>query len=384
MKQIQTSTELSMVSCAREGIVTPMPRFSGGVFSFGMMTMLIAMLMVVLLGAMNAHANDHRFSTITDDSLSSGFQLQGHNSFVRNPVHIETTLQADTSPAVDNLDSVTTGYQSQGFKVGRISASWKTKAGVLTVGNDWANFQDILSVNKGFESIDISAKKRTVSSQIKWLSANGFSISLEDAPKTSSYSTDDTTSNSSENTVSPGLILSWQGGPGGVAGDYRVTAMGRKLDATTEGQKFDSSNLTGWGLNVEGGWQIDDLFATLSVTYGKGIDSYILQRYGDNLVVTPNYSDEPSESGATLSIRPSLYYSLNDNSNFHVSLGYYTAKNSFNNSGIDTLDTINMGYSWSPWPSTKLGFELVGQNPGGRDSGGEESAQVKFDAQKRF
>ncbi|WP_424946933.1 hypothetical protein [Candidatus Spongiihabitans sp.] len=276
--------------------------------------------------------------------------------------------------------------QSQGFKVNRISASWETEAGKLTVGNDWASFQDLLSINKGFESVNVSAKNRTVVSQIKWLSPNGFSISLEDSPRTSLYSTDSgfsnsRSSNSNESNASPSLVLSWQGGPGGAAGVYRVTAAGKKFEVPASDENVDRDDILGWGLNLEGGWRMGDLFAALSVTFGKGIDSYTLQRLGNDLVVAPNYLDE---LGSSLSIQPSLYYRLNNNSNFHVSLGHYAAEGSFNNSGIDTLDTINMGYSWSPWPSTKFGVEIVDQDTDGRNGLVEESTQVKFDAQKRF
>ena len=365
-------------------------------FVFSVMSLMAILVTIIVVTDARADevADDtvrHGFDAVAKGGLSPGLQLQGNN----NSIRIEPALVTDDSdwsentPLVmpwvapadagfDNLDSVAASYQSDGFRVSNIAA-WKTDSGILTVGNDWTSFQDVLSINKEFDSADIDDKNRTVVSQIKWFSANGFSISLEDAPETRLYLTDDTTSN----THSPSLILSWQGGPGGAAGEYRVTAMGRKLDVTAEGQKFDSSNLTGWGLNMEGGWQIDDLFATLAVTFGNGIDSYILQKYGNDLVVTPNY-DESSEPGGSLSIRPSLYYRLNNNSNFHVSLGHYSSEKSFNNSGIETLDTINMGYSWSPWPSTQLGVELAGQNSGGRGGVTKNSTQVKFDAKKRF
>ncbi|WP_423906359.1 hypothetical protein [Candidatus Spongiihabitans sp.] len=329
------------------------------------------------------------FNAITDHGLfSSGFKFQGKGNIsdrnshsVRMAVQMETTVEAESSDwsenslhiaplhaltdsSVGSIGFMTPSSQSQGFKVNRISASWETEAGTLTVGNDWTSLQDFLSVNKGFESANVSAQNRTVVSQIKWLSPNGFSISLENSPRTSLYSTDSGLSNSIENNTSPNLILSWQGGPGGTVGVYRVTAMGTKFETPASGQNLDRGDITGWGLNLEGGWQMGDLFAALSVTFGKGIDSYILQRSGNDLVVAPNYLDE---LGNSLSIQPSLYYRLNNNSNFHVSLGHYASEGAFNDSGIDTLDTINMGYSWSLWPSTKFGFELVDQDTDSRN-----------------
>ncbi len=358
-----------------------------------------AAMLVMLLGtpAQSAQTDvaDHHPN---DGRLSSSFQLlKGNNGSVQ----LETTLVANPpilpqnasldypSTGIDNLDSVSasykpTFYRTLGFKLDRISTLWITKAGKLTIGNDWSNFQDILSVN-GRASVRVGDEHRTVTSQIKWLSANGFSVSMEHSPGTLLPSATNTNLNSTQKSLSPSLILSWQGGPGGVVGEYRVTAMSRKLDSSVRGQRFDGKDiLARWGLNIEGGWQIDDLFATLAVTFGKGIDSYILQRYENNLVVTSNRDESgATQSDTAFSIRPSLYYSLNYNSNFHVSLGHHISKDSFNHSGVDTIDTVSVGYSWSPWPSTKLDFKLTGQSAE-RQDGNKDFTQININAEKRF
>ncbi len=386
MDQIQIRTELGTPSTAR-GIL--------GDLSLGFL-IILALAMVLTMDTYAKEPDtidDLGFNAIIDDNLfSEGFKLQGNSTLSygnNSSVQIETNLEAVavgntgsvTSTGVENLDLITSSYQSQGFKLNRLSTSWITESGTLTVGNDWTNFQDLLSLNKRPEAINNSDKNRSVTSQIKWLSPNGFAISLENSPEKSIYSTDNTVSAGDTANGSPSLILSWQGGPGGTAGEYRVTAMGKKFDAAASGQNFDGSDILDWGLNLEGGWELGDLFAVLSVTFGKGINSYILQRFGNDLLVSPNHLDISADS---LAIQPSLYFSLNNNSNFHVSLGHYTSENSFSISGIDTLDTVNMGYSWSPWPSTKFGLELVGQNGGGPNGLEEESTQVKFGAQKRF
>ncbi len=343
-----------------------------------------------------ATIDDLGFSTVTDGRLfSSGVQTQSgtfpsdnkqsarfENTIDVEPVDNSSAVPFDSgypgpfrsSSGADNLDFIASSYQqSRGFKINRLSTSWFTEKGTLTVGSDWAGFQDLLSIDKQYESAGSAVENRSVASQIKWLSANGFSISLEDSPKTSTYD--------SEDGSSPGLILSWQGVSGGEAGRYRVTAMGKKLGVDTGGESSSGSDVIGWGLNLEGGWQIGDLFAALSVTFGKGVDSYILQRYGDDLIVTPNHPDASTDS---LSIKPSLYYSLNNNSNFHVALGHYTSDESSNSASIDTLDTIHMGYSWNPWPSTQFGLELVGSNANDKSGVATEYARFKFDAKKRF
>ena len=354
-----------------------------------------------------ANIDDLGFNAVTNDRLfSQGFQIQNSGSYSfdnQNTAQFESMVDievldnsSDTQAGAgylnpnfvsddENLDFIAMSYkqssnqQSQGLKIKRLTTSWLTKSGKLTVGSDWTNFQDLLSIDKEIKSINSAVEGRSVASQIKWLSPNGFSISLEDSPTTSIY--DNSLADDIEAGSSPNLILSWKGGPGGGAGEYRVTAMGKKLDAVSSGQSFSGSDVIGWGLNLEGGWQIGDLFAALSVTFGKGINSYILQRYGNDLIVTPNHLDNTTDS---LSIKPSLYYSLNKNSNFHVSLGHFTSDESFDESGIDTLDTVHMGYTWSPWPSTKFGLELVGKNADGRNGITEETTELKFGAQKLF
>jgi hypothetical protein len=218
----------------------------------------------------------------------------------------------------------------------------------------------------------------SVSSQIRWLSPNGFSIALEDSVSSELFINSDQMGDDFER--SPSVILSWAGGAEGTAGQYRVSAMGTKIDSETSGQSFDGSDPVGWGLNLEGGWQIGDLFAALSVTYGKGINSYILRRFGNELLVTPNEEDL---RGSAYSIRPSLYYSLNDSSNFHVALGRYSTSEPDGFQTFDNLDTIHMGYTWSPWSSTKFGLEIVDQS-GGIDGVNIDDTRLKFGAQKLF
>jgi hypothetical protein len=340
--------------------------------------------------------DDLGFNTIIDDDLfSSGFSLQentqvtfGSNKSNRISSNLELeAVQAEpgsfsvnrpfSSVFVDNLDSVASDYQSQGLKIRRLSTSWESDAGALTVGSDWANFQDLLKIEQDVSGTE--KQQSSVASQIKWLSPNGFSISLEDTPVSEIYSSEGFQDENQYQTTSS-LILSWQGGPGGAAGEYRVAALGARLDPESSGQSFTGDDIIGWGLNLEGGWQIGDLFAALSVTYGKGINSYVLQRYGSELLVTANPQTDFTDS---YSIRPSLYYSLNETSNFHVALGHYSAEQSNSYSGIDTLDTIHMGYSWSPWPSTKFGLEVVGQNAEGA-IGKMDDTRLRFGAQTKF
>lgn len=339
--------------------------------------------------------DDSGFSVTADENLfSSGLNFRSRSILDRGK-NIQSSLEIEVIPDIiagpdstDALDSLATNYQPQG-QIKRLSTSWNSGAGSLTVGSDWANFQDLLSMDKSLDG-SIGQNSGSVTSQVKWVSPNGFSIALENSPQspqTSFYSAGESESPENLFESSPSIILSWRGGAADNAGgEYRVTAMGGKLDANAGGQKFDGSgDVTNWGLNLEGGWRIGDLFSTLSMTFGKGINSYLLQKFDNDILVTPNATapDEYDRTRTSFGIRPSLYYSLNDHSTFHVALGRYSTTEADSGAGIDTLDTIHVGYSWSPWPSTRFGLQLRDQSTQG-PQGDSEDTQVKLEAAKQF
>lgn len=346
------------------------------------------------LGETPSNLDDTGFSVVADDGLfSSGLNFRSRSAFNHDKdtqSSLETSLEIEMMPGIiadpdntDALDSLATNYQPQG-QIKRLSTSWNSGAGSLTVGSDWANFQDLISMDKSLDS-PVGQDSRSVTSQIKWVSPNGFSIALENSPQASRYFADEKSSGNLFES-SPSIILSWRGGSADSdGGEYRVTAMGNKLDVDASGQKFDGRDVMNWGLNLEGGWQIGDLFSALSMTFGKGINSYLLQKFDNDILVTPNEAapDEYGQTGTSFGIRPSLYYSLNDNSAFHVALGHYSASEADSETGIDTLDTIHIGYSWSPWPSTRFGLQLRDQSTQG-PQGGSEDTQVKFEAATEF
>ncbi len=342
--------------------------------------------------------DDSGFSVTADENLfSPGLNFRSRSILDRGKniqSSLETSLEIEVMPDIiadpdstDALDSLATNYQPQG-QIKRLSTSWNSGAGSLTVGSDWANFQDLIRMDKSLDG-SIDQNSRSVTSQVKWVSPNGFSIALENAPQssqTSFYSAGESESPENLFESSPSIILSWRGGAAdNTGGEYRVTAMGGKLDANAGGQKFDGSDVTNWGLNLEGGWRIGDLFSALSMTFGKGINSYLLQKFDNDILVTPNETtpDEYDRTGTSFGIRPSLYYSLNDHSTFHVALGHYSTTEEDSGAGIDTLDTIHIGYSWSPWPSTRFGLQLRDQSAQG-PQGDSEDTQVKFEAAKQF
>ena len=268
---------------------------------------------------------------------------------------------------VGNLDHLLSSYQSQGLRINRLSTDWRGKNAPLTVGNDWSNFHDFLHT--------------PTSERITWSNRNGFSILLENPVGGPDPVNVNIESLQGLSDGSPNLILSWQGEFADRAGRYRVSALGRKLNlkGVHDGVVVDDDEL-GWGVQLAGGWRFGDLFAALRVTLGNGIDSLILKRFGSDIEVSPSGRVETLES---ISILPSLNYSITKRSDLRLSLGRYESRGGEETTGIETLDTINLGYTWSPWPATQFGVEVVGKDFEGAISD-EDSTEIKIGAEKRF
>lgn len=281
----------------------------------------------------------------------------------------------------DNLDHLMSSYQSQGLKIDRLSTTWQSKSGALTVGNARSNFQDFLrGVPDSATGYSPLFGDPQTSEQVAWAGRNGFSIAIEEPVGEPEAVNDHIESLQGLTRETPNLILSWQG-EFADQGRYKVSALGRKLDlkGVHDGVDVDDKTL-GWGLQLDGGWRFGDLFAALRVTLGNGIDSLILNRFGSDVAVSPSGEAETMES---ISILPSLNYSIDKHSDFHLSLGRYESKDASAVTGIDTLDTINLGYTWSPWPSARIGVEITGKDFEGVISD-EDSTEIKIGAEQRF
>ncbi len=288
--------------------------------------------------------------------------------------------------ALATLDPLQPPQQSSGVRLERVRAVWAGRRGTLAVGKDWSNFQDFPLLTEGNGGASTYAApllgENSTTEQITWNGRNGFSVSLEEPGDGAAAANDNIESLQALADGSPSLIVSWQGGEADEAGQYKVSALGRRLDlkGAHNGVAVDDSKL-GWGVNLAGGWRFGDLFAALSVTLGNGIDSLILKRFGSDVAVSSSGQAKTLES---ISILPRLSYSLNKHSNFHIELGRYQAgEDGEEVTGIDTLDTINLGYTWSPWPSAEFEVEVVGQNLEGT-LGGEDSTAIQVGAKKRF
>ena len=337
---------------------------------------------------------DIEFNSVADGRLfTPRYEIQNQSEIVEiagsGKIAIRALLDAEEigdpqygTGDPDNFDRPTPSHPPQGLRIKRLSTAWETGSGTLTVGDDWTNFQDFLSPAGGDSGYSSALGEKQTAEQITWASRDGFSIALEQPDDDQPDAVNDNIESLQALTdQSPNLILSWQGDFADQAGQYKVSALGRKLDLKGEhnGVSVDQSEL-GWGVNLAGGWHFGDLFAAIGVTLGNGIDSLILKRFGGDVAVSPSGHAETVES---ISILPSLSYTINKHSDFQVSLGRYKSADSETTSGIDTLDSINLGYTWSPWPSAQIRVEVVGKDFDGTISG-EDSTEIKFGAQKDF
>lgn len=351
--------------------------------------------------------NSGSYSPTTGNIFDNVFALRGDMEQVEpqpqikmgNKVAIRTSFEAEKMPDEvvpeievqphlsnsNSLDRLMSSYQSQGLKINRLSATWVSDVGTFTVGNDWSNFQDFQPTREHGSGYSAGLDEKQTAKQIAWVSHNGFSIALEES--NNDFVEDENVATSiadpqSLRTNPPNLILSWQGQIADQTGHYKLSVLGRELELKSVHNDVvvDDSTL-GWGVKFGGGWRFGDLFTALNVTLGDGIDSLILKRFGRDVSVSASGQTKTTKS---FSILPSLNYSLGQHADFHVAVGrYQSMEDQAAADGIDTLDTINLGYTWSPWPSTKFKVEVVSKDFEGI-SNEEDSAEIKIGAQKSF
>ena len=290
-------------------------------------------------------------------------------------------IAASGSPGIA-LDSAD-GLSIDDTNIRRFSTALRSSTGTLTVGNDWSNFQDFLDR----ETPASLTGRGLTSEQISWATSGElgeFSVALEkdyaflgrDVAR--SFSGDSGVGNGVNG--SSGLVLSWRGTSADQRAVYGISALGRELEGSDPDGSGESTD-SGWGVNLAGGWRFGQLFAALSITLGNSIDSFILGKVADSETASEAARVlSPSES---ININPSLSYRLGENANLHFALNRFDSEAGNAAHGIDTLDTIHLGYSWTPWPSTRIGIEFVGKDVEGPGNM-EDSNEVNFAASKRF
>ncbi len=267
----------------------------------------------------------------------------------------------------------------------RVSTTLAGSKGTLTVGNNWSNFQDFLPLQGG-----APASKGLTAEQLSWATQNRLGelkvaverdYGLVGEPPLSAAGVSLIDGDSERISASPSLSLSWHGHTENQQSQYGISAMGRELELANYENSGTSTTTTGWGLNLFGGWRFGEFFAALSVTLGNSIDSFILGREGNREVA--KVATRYLSPGSSVNINPSLHYRLSDQSNLHLSVNRFSSELEDTPHGVETLDTIHLGYSWSPWPSARLGIEFVGKDVEGVGPM-EDSNKVNIQASKRF
>ena len=303
-------------------------------------------------------------------------------------MNLATTNLGDANLGGANLDNLISSYQSQGLQIDSLISAWDTAAGRLSAGKARSNFAAEFDASAAMSNArptnaapllgnlgDNRGANTPTAAQIGWRGQNGLSIALEQAAAGDAVD-DETASLQALTADTPSLIVTWRDQVG--EGQYQLAGIGRKLavKGVHNDAEIDDREL-GWGVKLSGGWRFRDWFAALSVTLGDGIDTLISNRFGRDIAVSPSGDARPRES---LHIMPKLSYQLGD-SDFHLSLGHYHAGGELG--GVDTLDSINLGYSWSPWPSMQFGVEVIGRDyDGALDI--DDSIEIKFGAQTQF
>jgi len=326
----------------------------------------------------SAAMNEDLFTTrlqVSSESSVKPAASAGNNAGIQlsSMMELESTGNAAGNGTFE-LDNNNQFEEKEGFRIRRFSTSVKNTIGTLTVGNDWSNFQDFLgnrnSVLQGSETVALGA---VTTNQVRWSNNSGLGVAIEQG-FTSSDGEDFETEQQS-----PSLVLSWEGASKTGRGEYRMAALGHEV-ASDESLSGDDRDV-GWGLNLAGGWRFGDLFAKLSLTLGNSIDSFILGRFTDKR--SDSDSKNPYRLNQAFSISPSINYQLTEKGKIHLSVNRFQSSENLAANGVDTLDTVNLGYTWTPWPSTRFGIEYVGKDVEG-NAELSDSNEVNFAASKQF
>jgi hypothetical protein len=336
------------------------------------------------LGFSSAMGNSQFRSSV---SISSNQRVSNANGLsMSSPsagLKIESTIEFDalSSTINRNVTGTLPGEDSSSsdgnFRVQRFSTSISGSKGILTVGKDWSNFQDFLGrPDSPLRNFSANHSQPLISDQLRWQVDNGLSVSLENDIRLHSGSS----LVDGETESSQSLILAWNSAENSGDGQYSVATMGRKFDGDNP-DNINPDSSVGWGLKLVGGWQFGDLFAALSVTLGNRIDSLLL---GDNIKSGAGPAATLTSSASqSVNINPSLNYQLGENADLHLAFNRFESGDQQAPHGVDTLDTIHLGYTWSSGPGTRFGIEFVGKDVEGATDMSNSNA-VNFAVNKEF
>jgi len=310
----------------------------------------------------------------------------------------QSRLRVNTRSELDNGQTIDTLFEgdffgqggnesfsnSSTFRIRHAKLDWDTGNGTLTAGQTWTNFIDFIAYPSTVDFFGPAGKVFKRQGQIRWTTPNGFAISVEN-PETDGFGAAGRIGESRGGIGSdelPDVVVAWRGGPGGLAGTYETAAVFRQLgvNGVVDGVRYDDST-NGWGVNLAGGWDLSDrLHAAASFTFGDGIGSYIINGFGNDVYL---HADGTLESIESMSFVPSLKYDLTSSSSIYTAYGRFENDTPEFSNGIDTLQTLHLGYAWTPAPSLNMGVEVIGSDLVNVDGSGT-ATRFQFGIQKLF
>jgi len=321
-------------------------------------------------------------------------QRNGHTRLQakQSRLRVNTRSELDNGQVIDTL--IEGDFYGQGgnesfsnsstFRIRHAKLDWDTGNGTLTAGQTWTNFIDFIAYPSTVDFFGPAGKVFKRQGQLRWTTPSGFAISVEN-PETDGFGAAGRIGESRGGIGAdelPDVVVAWRGGPGGLAGNYETAAVFRQLgvDGVVDGVRYDDS-VNGWGVNLAGGWDLTDkLHAAASVTFGDGIGSYIINGFGNDVYLLP---DGTLESVKSMSFVPSLKYDLTSSSSIYTAYGRFENDTPELSNGIETLQTLHLGYAWTPAPSLRMGVEAIGSDLVNVDGSGT-ATRLQFGVQKLF
>ncbi len=269
---------------------------------------------------------------------------------------------------------------SSSFRLRQAYASY----GAWTIGQTWTNFMDFVAYPTTVDFFGPAGKAFIRQTQVRYTLSNGLSFSLEN-PETDGNGAlgrlRESTGGLGEDSL-PDFTAAWRGGPGGLGGSYEVAGVLRALGVNGEvdGLAVDEDE-TGYGINLAGGWDYGPATLSASLTFGDGIGRYIINGAGNDIFVNADGSVDTVESlGASVNLK----YNWTGSSSSLISFGHFSNDDPDRSNGIDNLQTINVNYTFSPYPRSSFGVELIQgflENADGTDG---DATRIAFGAQLNF
>jgi len=220
--------------------------------------------------------------------------------------------------------------------------------------------------------------------QVRYTFASGVSFSIEN-PETDGFGALGRLRESTGGVgadIAPDVTAAWRGGPGGAGGSYELSGIVRFLgvDGDLNGERINE-DVTGFGVNLAGGWQFGPVFVGASVTAGEGIGRYIINGFGNDVFVTDDGEVEAVESA---SFSANVKFDWSSNASSLIAFGTFSNDDPDQSNGIDNLQTIHVNYIWSPFPKASFGVELIQGFLENADGTEGDATRFAFGAQLNF